>query len=84
MTDVNFTTHHAERIDHAHSRLDGLDQRVTKLETSEAVTAERMNYIHGSLNSINANINKVVWLIISSLLLGVIAFIVKGGLTIGQ
>lgn len=84
MTDASFTPHHAQRIDQAHLRLDGLDQRVTKLETSEAVNAERMNYIHGSLNSINANINKVVWLIISSLLLGVVAFIIKGGLSIGQ
>lgn len=84
MTDASFTPHHAQRLDQAHTRLDGLDQRVTKLETSEAVNAERMNYIHGSLNSINANINKVVWLIISSLLLGVVAFIIKGGLSIGQ
>ncbi len=84
MTDASFTPHHAQRIDQAHTRLDGLDQRVTKLETSEAVNAERMNYIHGSLNSINANINKVVWLIIAGLLTGVIAFILKGGLSLGQ
>lgn len=84
MTDAAFTPHHAQRIDQAHTRLDGLDQRVTKLETSEAVNAERMNYIHGSLNSINANINKVVWLIIAGLLTGVIAFIIKGGLSLGQ
>ena len=84
MTDASFTPHHAQRIDQAHTRLDGLDQRVTKLETSEAVNAERMNYIHGSLNSINANINKVVWLIIAGLLTGVIAFILKGGRSLGQ
>lgn len=84
MTDTSFTPHHAQRIDQAHLRLDGLDQRVTELETSEKVAAVRMEHIKSSLDAINMNINKVVWLIIAALLTGVIAFIIKGGLTIGQ
>lgn len=84
MTDAPFPPHHAARLDQAHTRLDGLDQRVTRLETSEAVTAERMKHIQGSLDAINTNINKVVWLIIAALLTGVIAFVIRGGLILGQ
>ncbi|WP_420343934.1 hypothetical protein [Paenirhodobacter sp.] len=84
MTDPSFTQHHVDRIAEAHSRLDGVDERVAKLEMAERVQTVRMEYIQNTLSAINANINKIVWLIIASIVGGAMTFIISGGLNGAQ
>lgn len=81
MTD--FPAHHIERIDRAHLRLDTHEQRLTRLETSEQVAAERHKHIEKSLNGIESNLSKVVWLIVGAIIAGLVSFIIKGGLNVG-
>ena len=56
---------------------------MTRLETSEAVAAERMKHIQESLRSIDANNSRIVWLIITAIIGGLMAFLLNGGLKIG-
>lgn len=84
MTDPSFTQHYVDRIAEAHSRLDGVDERVAKLEMAERVQTVRMEYIQNTLSAINANINKIVWLIIASIVGGAMTFIISGGLNGAQ
>lgn len=82
MADTNFTSQHAERITEAHTRLDGLDRRVIRLETAEAVSAERFRNIQKALEGIQTSISKVVWIIITAIGTGVMAFVINGGLNV--
>lgn len=79
MTDL---THHMARIDQAHQRLDKHDARLTSLETHTAVASERAENIKKSLDKLE---NGQVWLIrlvLGGLVMGALAFMLKGGLNV--
>jgi hypothetical protein len=78
MTDLS--TSDSRRIDHAHTRLDGIDKRVTTLEMDAAVADERLRHIQASLDRINSGIGRLGWLVVTGLVGGVLAFILDGGL----
>ena len=78
MTDLS--TYDSRRIDHAHTRLDGIDKRVTTIEMDAAVAEERLRHIQASLDRINSGIGRLGWLVVTGLVGGVLAFILDGGL----
>ncbi|RWR28718.1 hypothetical protein D2T29_15925 [Sinirhodobacter populi] len=84
MPDPTFTQSHADQIAETRVRVDATEARISKLETSEQIATVRMGYIQNSLDAINANINKVVWLVVAAIVGGGMTFIISGGLTLGQ
>lgn len=75
-------------------RTGALESRVTKLEDwrikmdewrasqsiESAVASDRYKNIEKRLDSINGHITKLVWLLVTGLVVPVIAFVVNGGL----
>ncbi|RWR14241.1 hypothetical protein [Paenirhodobacter populi] len=84
MPDPTFTQSHADQIAETRVRVDATEARISKLETSEQIATVRMGYIQESLRAINANINRVVWLVIAGIVGGVMTFIISGGLNGAQ
>lgn len=83
MTDLpGFPVHILQKVDAAHTRIDGVEGRVGKLELSEAVNAERAKNMQASLSNIETNTSRVVWLVVTGLITAVLGFIVKGGLNV--
>ena len=80
MTDIS--PHHAARIDQAHSRLDALETRTTKLEIHSAGETVRSQNIEKSLTKIEGSISWLNRLLISGIIMGAIAFILEGGLNV--
>ncbi|MCY1668065.1 hemolysin XhlA family protein [Rhizobium sp. SL86] len=72
----------AQRVDNAHTRIDGVEGRVSQLELSEAVAAERAKNMQNSLSQIEANTSRVVWLVVTGLVGALVAFVIKGGLNV--
>lgn len=79
-----FPPHASARLEQAHTRLDDLTVRVGRLETADAVSAERDKHIQSSLQKIESNLSRVVWLIVTAIVGGVLTFVVQGGLFRGQ
>lgn len=73
---------HIQRIDQAHQRLDKHDSRLITLETHTAVATERAKNIEKSLDDIKGGQTWLIRLVIGAILLGVVAFILKGGLNV--
>ncbi|WP_299347635.1 hypothetical protein [uncultured Maritalea sp.] len=68
-------------------RVSSLEQWRTKQETSQAVEAERRKHMdkrfdamEGRLDKIDGHLSKVVWLIISAIIVGFMGFALSGGL----
>lgn len=80
MTDI--TQHALQRIDQAHQRLDKHDTRLTSLETHTAVATERAENIKKSLDKIESGQSWIIRLVLGGLIMGVIAFLLKGGLNV--
>lgn len=73
-------THHHNRDEKAHERIDAMDRRVSSLERNEAVSAERMTVIQSSLAKIDGNLSRIVWTFIIAVVGAFATFILKGGL----
>ena len=80
MTD--FPQHHTARDIQAHARLDALESRTTKLEIHSAGETVRSQNIEKSLTKIEGSISWLNRLLISGIIMGAIAFILKGGLNV--
>lgn len=59
-----------------------LDSRVTNLEIRMAVAESNIDTISKKLDKIDSGINKVLWLITSTIIIALLAFILKGGLNL--
>lgn len=77
MTDAS---QHAASYAEAHRRLDMHETRLTKLETVSAVAAERSEHIQKSLDKIESSQSWLIRLVLGGIIMGVIAFLLKGGL----
>ncbi|MFB2531016.1 hemolysin XhlA family protein [Paracoccus sp. p3-h83] len=66
-----------------HRRLDVHDSRIVKLETQQAVAAERAENIQRSLQKIEDNLGWLIKLVIGGILAGVVAFLIRGGFHAG-
>lgn len=73
-------THHIQRIDRAHERLDKVEGRLIQLETYTAVADERAKSITKSLEKIEAGQSWIIRLVLGSIVLAAIAFLVSGGM----
>jgi len=54
--------------------------RIALLEQSMKGIKEELHQINGSVEKINSSVGKLVWVIISAILLAAMQFILKGGL----
>ena len=81
---TDLSHHHVQQIAQAHQRLDAHEGRLTKLETHTAVAAERSQHIQQSLTKIEGGISWITRLIIGALIAAAVAFIISGGLNVGQ
>lgn len=77
-------SHHIARIEAAHARLNTLEPRVSKLERDGAVGEERFKHIQNALDRIQSSIGRVVWIILTAVIGGIMAFVMGGGLNGGQ
>ena len=59
-----------------------LDSRVTNLEIRMAVAESNIDTISKKLDKIDSGINKVLWLITSTIIIALLGFILKGGLNL--
>lgn len=66
-----------------HRRLDVHDSRIVKLETQQAVAAERSENIQKSLSKIEDGIGWLIKLVVGGILAGVLAFLIRGGFHVG-
>lgn len=82
MTDLSHI--HLERIAQAHQRLDQHDTRLTKLETHTAVAAERAEHIQKSLDKLESGQSWLIRLVLGGIVMGALAFLISGGLNVGQ
>lgn len=57
-----------------------LDSRVQNLEIRMGIAENNINKIEKKLDKIDNNTSKIIWLIISTIILAVLASIFKGGL----
>lgn len=73
-----------ERINEAHRRLDRHDGRIGQLETDRAVSKVQYDNIVKSLDKISGTMTWLNRLIVGSILTGIVAFIISGGLNVGQ
>ena len=80
MTDIS--PHHAARIDQAHSRLDALETRTTKLEIHSAGETVRSQNIEKSLTEIQSGITWINRLVIGGIILGAVGFMISGGFNV--
>lgn len=80
MTDIS---HHIQRIDQAHQRLDQHDNRLTKLETHTAVASERAEHIQKSLDKIESGQTWLIRIVIGAIVAAGLAIILKGGANVG-
>jgi len=81
---TDFTQHHVDRINDAHTRLDVHEARIARLETSEAVSSERYLHIKAALDKIQTTTSKVAWIVIAAVIGGVMTFIIDGGIHLGK
>jgi len=77
--DVTDLTHHIQRIDHAHQRLDKHESRLTSLETHTAVATERAENIKKSLDKIESGQSWIIRLVIGAIVAAGLAILMKGG-----
>lgn len=66
-----------------HRRLDAHDGRIGRLETQQAVAAERAENIQKSLDKIEGGIGWLLKLVIGGIGAGVVAFLIQGGFNVG-
>lgn len=83
--------------DELRRRLDRVDEEISELknsqkiivskiatmETNDAIAKVHRDNVEKRLSGIETSLQKVVWLIISAIVLGAMGFIIGGGLTIG-
>ena len=79
MTDL---THHIQRIDQAHQRLDTHDSRLTKLETHSAVASERQEHIQKSLDKIESGQTWLIRIVLGTIVAAILALLLKGGVNV--
>lgn len=75
------TTQHDQLLQ-VHRRLDAHDSRIVKLETQQAVAAERAENIQKSLEKIEDGIGWLIKLVIGGILAGMVAFLIRGGFNV--
>lgn len=80
MTDV--APHHIARIDGAHERLNVHETRIAKLEVDGAVGEERFRHIQTSLDGIQSSLSKGMWIVLTAVIGGIIAFALRGGFNV--
>ena len=56
------------------------EQRLSELRNQHL--DQRLDAMNGKIDTINANISKVGWLVVSAIIVALISFIVKGGLNV--
>lgn len=81
MNGFDFPSHIATKVEQAHTKIDDVAGRVSVLERDSAVRDERMAGIQSSLTKIETSVGKVAWLIVTAIIGGIMAFILKGGLS---
>ena len=62
------------------ARLSAIEARMQSLEMRDAVASVHQANITERLDAIEGTLSKLVWLIISGLVMAVVTFIVQGGL----
>lgn len=75
---------HEGRIRMADQRLTAHDGRITAVEKDSAIFVERLNTVIASLKEIQSTITWLNRTIIGGILMAVVAFIISGGLNVGQ
>lgn len=71
----------AKRLSRLESRVDTIETKQDEMDKSVLENRIDMKYLTKSHESLNRNIQKVLWLFAASLIAAVVSFIVKGGLT---
>lgn len=63
-------------------QLEKLEERVSKLEIKSAVDFERHSSVIKRLDKIDSHISKLMWLIVTAIVGGFMAFVINGGLRV--
>lgn len=63
-------------------QLEKLEERVSKLEIKSAVDFERHSSVIKRLDKIDGHISKLMWLIVTAIVGGFMAFVINGGLSV--
>lgn len=72
------------RISDAHRRLSDHDGRIAAVERDQAIFVERINTMIESLKEIKGTITWLNRTIIGGILMAAVAFLISGGLNVGQ
>lgn len=75
---------HEGRIGVADRRLDAHDTRIAAVEKDSAIFVERLNTVIASLKEIKSTITWLNRTIIGGIVMAALAFIISGGLNVGQ
>ncbi len=68
-----------ERTD---ARLGGIENRLIAVETKNAVDEVHRENVEKRLGAIEGTLKQLMWLVISGIVVGLLAFIMNGGLTL--
>lgn len=68
------------RVDEAHTKIDGLTGRVSNLETGQAVLGTKLDAIKDTLNKIESHIGWLLKTFLGAVILAFAAYLIKGGL----
>lgn len=73
-----------DRIGETHRRLSDHESRIAAVERDQAIFAERINTIIESLKEIKGTITWLNRTLIGGILMAAVAFVISGGLNVGQ
>lgn len=84
--DVNDLRPRMVRVEHDltdhHRRISSLEEARQKGEIADARAEERSKNMEQKLEKIDSNLSRLMWIFIGGIVMGVVAFILKGGLNI--
>lgn len=70
-------------LERLHSRVGSVESRLTVLETGVKIAQVHNDNVEKRLSSIEGTLQKLVWLIISTLIVALLGYIFAGGLILG-
>lgn len=59
-----------------------MERRVSKLEVGDALHGERHRMVINRLDKIDGHITRLVWLVISAIVVAFMTYVLRGGLTL--